>query len=484
MDSLVETLARWGTDEAGRVAVYAGGARLESVTFGQLLAQARWCSHKLRGMSEPGAVVILSCGNAPIYHAWLMGGWMAGLKIFVVPPSLTTIECGRACEESGAVLWIGESPAAGLPHLAIGDVGEADRACDAAGVDDRETGILLQSSGTTGSTKIVFRDVRSLAVMGEHLREAIGCGVGDRVLACVPVNHSYGIEHGVLMPMMSGTAVELHNGFELHHVQTAIDRGVTILPGVPFMFDVMSQIAGGSRASLRLAYSAGAVLPMAVFEGFERRFGLRLGQVYGASEVGSLTFNDPSASWFDPASVGRGLHGVSVRVMENGEAVRAKPQALSEGNEGEVAVRTPTMLTRFVGREAAAPLLVDGHWLTGDLGRERGGVLTLTGRIKLIIDIGGLKVNPIEVETVLREHPQVRDAVVFAVPVSETVQRLRAVVEPAAGVDTASVGVAGLRAWARERLSQHKVPRLVEVWPALPRTATGKILRKRVEEGR
>src|SRR5262249_43507185 len=120
-------------------------------------------------------------------------------------------------------------------------------------------------------------------------------------------------------------------------------------------------------------------------------------------------------------------------------------------------------------------------FLTGDLGRLDRGRLFITGRLKQLIDVGGTKVNPTEVELVLKEHPAVADCVVVPIPVTQTVSRLKAVVT-ASGL--LPLDLEGVRAFARQRLAGYKVPRVVELRESLPRSATGKILRRELEVSR
>jgi acyl-CoA synthetase (AMP-forming)/AMP-acid ligase II len=153
------------------------------------------------------------------------------------------------------------------------------------------------------------------------------------------------------------------------------------------------------------------------------------------------------------------MSGVSIRILD----------------AGEVAIRSPSMLASYVDDEADAELL-DGHFLTGDLGTlTADGALVITGRTKLLIDVGGLKVNPLEVEAAIETHPEVRECIVVPLPQSETVSRLRAIVIPrdAAAAPT----VDALRGHARSRLAPYKVPRVFEFRDELPRSATGKVLR-------
>ena len=130
------------------------------------------------------------------------------------------------------------------------------------------------------------------------------------------------------------------------------------------------------------------------------------------------------------------------------------------------------------GGDGLSPV-VDGYFLTGDLGRMDGaGNLTITGRIKLLIDVGGLKVNPLEVEEVLAQHPEVSACVVLPVRVTDTVCRLKAIVTPRDPAGGAGPTPESLRRFARGRLTLYKVPRLFEVRATLPRSPTGKILRQ------
>jgi acyl-CoA synthetase (AMP-forming)/AMP-acid ligase II len=133
------------------------------------------------------------------------------------------------------------------------------------------------------------------------------------------------------------------------------------------------------------------------------------------------------------------------------------------------------MMSGYV--DSAAPLK-DGYFLTGDLGRIRAeGDLTITGRLKNLIDIGGMKVNPAEVEEVLGSHESVAECVVLPIAITPTVSRLKAIVVPANG----AVDPEELRRFARERLAGHKVPRVVEVRNSLPRSPSGKVLRAQLE---
>jgi long-chain acyl-CoA synthetase len=224
---------------------------------------------------------------------------------------------------------------------------------------------------------------------------------------------------------------------------------------------------------LRTAYSAGAPLPNAVFETFYQRFGVRVGQLYGATEIGSVTFNKPTAD-FDPASVGLPMRDVSIRILD----IDNFKHTLAHGHEGIVAVRASSMFSGYLN---GSDELIEGHFITGDLGRlDQQNRLYITGRIKLLIDVGGLKVNPQEVEAVLQRHPAVGTCVIVPIAQSKTINRLKAVVTPRD--PSVPVPIDELRILARSQLSRYKIPRWFEVRSSVPRSPAGKILRDRVEK--
>ena len=220
------------------------------------------------------------------------------------------------------------------------------------------------------------------------------------------------------------------------------------------------------------ARRGGLGLPERVRRDFLDGWDVPVGQLYGATELGTVAMDVPGSKGFDPTSVGRALGGVSMRVVDIDDPARQ----IGAGEEGHLVVRSDSMLTAYLDGDVP---LVDGHLLTGDLARiDASGRIWITGRLKMLIDVGAYKVNPLEVEGVLNTHPGVAECVVVPLPASETVQRLRAVVvlRESAMPPTAAT----LRRFLRERLSAIKVPRVVEIAAALPKSPTGKVYRDRV----
>ena len=315
--------------------------------------------------------------------------------------------------------------------------------------------LLLLSSGSTGVPKIVRRSAAAVDAVCEQMVDAIGITAADHVLATVPLCHSYGLEHGLLAPVWAGATVTLCRGLDLPVVRRELTGGVTLLPAVPSAFEALSRL-DGPLPPMR-AYSAGGVLPPAVAVACRDRLGWVIGQVYGATEIGSVTY----AAGAD-GTVGRPMPGVAIRTDA----------------DGQVLVAAGSLFDGYLGE--ANPTPPGGFYPTGDLGHvDPAGRLHVTGRAKLLVDVGGRKVNPLEVEGVLLDHPHVGGCVVVPVQQTATVARLKAIVEPRR---PGPVPVpAELRAFARQRLAAHKVPRAFEVWDALPRSPAGKVLRQRVQ---
>lgn len=460
---------------------------MTSVTYRQLRDAVHTWARQLDRELSRDAIVMLIGSNHPRFVAAFLAVLAANRSVFPVDRALTAVELSDLARRSGAsAVWADRDvrlrvEGMGLTTLDLDDIAfDSDAPAAAADHAGESAWLLLQSSGTTGAPKIVRRSGHSLDAVARNVAESIGLRTDDRVLAAVPLSHSYGMENAMLAPIWAGAcavhpsalAASLGRGFDAAGLD---DSGATVLPGVPALFDMIDRMGSG-RWSLRVAYSAGAALPGQLADQLAQRLGIRIGNLYGCTEVGSVTYGS------SPHTVGRPMAGVDILILDP-EASDTEQQA-PIGAEGQVAVRAPSMFASYHGDDS--PLqntTANGYFLTGDLGRltdapGHGGELVITGRLKLLIDVGGVKVNPIEVETVIRSHPQVAECILVPDPVSPTVNRMRAVVVPSGG----GVDVDGLRAFLRQRLAPYKVPRTIEVRQSLPTSATGKVLRHQVLE--
>lgn len=461
--------------------------------FARFAAAVTGLAHEIRRVLPPHAVVLIAYANQIELPMALLAVLAAGATAFPVHPQTPLAELQNAARRSRAAALLGTAAhcqtaaSIGLRTLTLTPwptlPGQAAPDFDHVLTGDGAR-LYLLSSGTTGLPKIVVRTADALDAVARNVACAARLEPGDVVLGVTPGCHSYGVENVILAPLYAGCTVHLCQRFDTLRIHRAAAEGrISVFPGVPAMFELLAEntTQPASFAAARCVYSAGATLPRAVFDKFADRCGAPIGQLYGMSEVGSVTFNDPTAPHHDPACVGLPMHGVRVRIARRSGAAARIDAAPSE--EGEVRITAPSMLCGYLaddGMTVAPPsTLRDGFLETGDLGRiDERGRLTITGRTKLVVDVAGLKVNLLEVEDTMRSHPEVRDCVVVPVAVSGTVIRLKAVVVPRAPDAPPAPDL--LREFLRDRLAPHKIPRVFDTRASLPRSPTGKILRFQV----
>ncbi len=469
-------------------AVISVGGGSPGLTWQQLLEQTRAASAWVRTHTPRDAVLALVSRNQPVMAPVFLGVLHAGRTLFPIDAASTDAEIHRLVKQARIHRVIADAfaadrltgPLTGLTDVLVPPAGAAQAQDPLGGAR-----LLLQSSGTTGGPKIVCRSGASLDAVAQNVAHAVGLTPDDHVVAAVPLTHSYGLENALLAPVFAGAST-------LHHVpehgaggpagfdpQAILGAGATVLPGVPSMFEMILQGPAGCGA-LRCAYSAGAPLPATIAQALHARDGLALGTLYGATEIGSVTFAARGSTGAS-GGVGRPMNGVDVRVVDPDHPETDVPP----GATGHLAVRAPSMFDGYLNPADEAPssgadLLPTGHLLTGDLGRvdPATGEVSVTGRLKLLIDVGGRKVNPLEVEAAIADHPDVAECVVLADPASHTINRVKAVVTAAAG--RTAPDARALRAFLKPLLAPHKLPRSVDMVAAMPKSPTGKILRQQL----
>lgn len=332
------------------------------------------------------------------------------------------------------------------------------------------------SSGSTGRPKRLDRThAQCLAEAESYL--ALGLSGEDKILAAVPLFHTWGMGACIFGSAISGATLVIledpHPFLLKRHRALELIEGerITFFPGVPFNYRLMAESpADADLSSLRLCFTAGMAMPRETFEAFGERFGVLVRQLYGSTETGMISANlgDDPVSTFE--SVGTPVKGVELAIVDDdGEPV-------PEGEIGEVTVRGPAMTEGYGDLpELNAVAFRDGRYFTGDLGRiDESGMLYLEGRKKLLIETGGFKIDPIEVEAVLAAHPAVSESVVVGVDTEIAgEQRVKAVVVSSGDPDEREIV-----AFCRERLANFKVPQEVEFRDEIPKSPLGKVLRK------
>lgn len=463
-----------------------------SLTYAELVGavHARAAAFEAEGLA-PGRAVALLLPNGPDFAIDFFAIAACGAVAIPLNPQFKVDEitaCLQGCEPA---LLVCDRTTASVGRAAAKRIGGEARVQERLGAPpapvlrDRRaepwSGDVLHgfSSGSTGTPKRVVRSQANLVSESEHFTRASALGPSDVILGVVPFHHSHGLGNCLLAAARSGARLVIEASFEPRRaLATIVRERVTILPGVPFIFRMLAEVRSPKHqelGSLRLCFSAGAALPAAVFEAFDERFGIPVRQLYGCSEAGSLTLNlDPDAAG-TAGSSGLPLGDVSIAIVD----ARGEPCPL--GEVGEVVITSPAL-----GRSSdASASQGDGAFRTGDLGAlDPRGRLTLHGRKKLFISTPAGKVDPVEVERCLAQHPRVEEVVVVGVPARGGEEVVKAVVVARAARAEGEIDAdpATLRrelvGLAREQLAEFKVPRRVEIRDEIPRSPLGKVLRK------
>ena len=476
--ALIQAFIAGACREPERQAVFeieSGHWRTRGEILGAAVHAARWIE---REVPQEATVLLHGPGGAG-YWAGLVAVLGSGRRLLPIGRDATDAD-RQALVESHRVAAIletgrdisGFNPPPGIAVSRIDlEAGTWDGESDDLGRGERAS-LLLRSSGTTGRPGVVLRESKAIDRVARTLAEVLRLRETDRVLATIPMQHAYGIEHGVFAPMWSGASIAFKAGFDLMSAADALLDGATIFPAVPVTLEAAARV-GRKGTDLRLVYTAGTRLPSGVRDRFEAAWGVPVGDLYGMTEIGTITWA--------VGEDGSPVPGVSVGVIDP-ETASPSPAVRREG-AGEIVVRSDAMFTGYLDAGDAKPnpgRRVDGHLRTGDLGEiDAKGRVRITGRTKLQFDVGGLKVNPEDVEKALANTSGVREIAVVPVNLTETVTRVLAVVVPDGEVDGPALDAA-LRAEARRRLPAHQRPRVVRFVETLPRSATGKLLRGRL----
>ena len=333
---------------------------------------------------------------------------------------------------------------------------------------------LGYTSGTTGRPKGAILTHLGATHVGATVADRFGYREDDIVLCALPLFHSYAVNSCMIQVMMAGAGQVILERFTPDGVLQAIqDHRITVFPGVPTMFNYLVNFPDRAKydlTSLRIAKSAGAVLPAKLMHDFETLYGVPLVDGYGITEAHSfVTLNDPTGKRPD-GSCGKAIEGVDVRIVDE------QDRDVPAGERGELIFRGPNLPLGYVnGPEATAEALRGGWYHSGDVAHmDAEGYVYIVDRIKDTIICGGYNIYPKEVEDVIYAHPAVLDVAVVGVAdeAKGEIPKACVVLKP-----EATVTAGELEAYCRQNLAAYKVPRVIEFMDAIPKTASGKTKR-------
>ena len=443
-----------------------------------------------RGGFAPGDVLALRAPNTPAWAAVALGAMAAGGAVTGVSSLATEAEAAAQLAsapsaDGGAATLVTEPwslvTESGSLAAESGSLAAQPGPLTPPGVavEPGQLALLPFSSGTTGLPKPVMLSHANLVAAARQLGTGLALTPRDRFLALAPLAHVMGFVVSLCAPLAAGATVIMLPRFELAALLDAIQRHrVTVIAVPPPVLAALARDPAVSRydvSAVEAVVSGGApVSPELQAEAAGRFPGAMIGQGYGLTET-SAVIPVPDRAGMLPGSVGRLAPGTELRLLDPDTGRDARP-----GEPGELCVRGPQVMAGYLGRpEATAQMLGAGGWLrTGDLGRvDPGGHLFIVDRLKELIKVNAIQVAPAELEAVLAGHPQVADAAVVPRPDERTGEAPVAFVVARGPLEPGQ-----LIAWVAARVAPHKRIRAVRLVREIPRTPSGKILRRLLVE--
>jgi len=501
--NLAATLCRRAAETPEHPAILFEGA---TITYGELDARASRLAHALRAHGVgPADRVALYLPNVPDFAVAYYATQLLGAITVSINAIFKAAEVEYLLNDSGAAVVLTLAELAGfvprercpaVRHVVVcdGTPGAAPAGTDTladwlAAVPAQagtftplerrsdDPAALLYSSGTTGFPKGVTLTQHNIATNVAAAAAASGFRADDRLALFLPRFHVYGQNYILNGAVHAGATVALFRRFVPDLVLEAIERDrITMFFGVPTVFIGLlgMDLARRDLSSIRYEMSAASTMPEAVSRRWTERFGRRIFEGYGLTECSPFAaYNDALEHRF--GSVGRAVEGFEIAIHDEQGSERPR------GDWGEIVIRGPGVMAGYWRRPAeTAEALRDGWLHSGDIGRmDEDGYVFIVDRVKDMINVSGFKVWPAEVEQYLYRMPGVHECAVYGVP--DPVKDEQVAV---ALVATPGSGLTGQQVidWCREHLAAYKVPVRVDVVAELPKSATGKLLKRVLRE--
>ncbi len=436
------------------------------------------------GPEAASAFVCIAAGAAtaplnPGYHAEEFEFYLAdlGAKALVVEAGIDSPARAAASKLSLPVFELQPHRDQAAGAFTLSALGTPRRATTRGGFSDAsDTALVLHTSGTTSRPKLVPLLQRNVLASARHIADTLSLSPGDVCLNIMPLFHIHGLMAATLASLFAGAQVCCTTGFSALRFFAWLDEvRPTWYTAVPTMHQAILSRAERhrdvlARTHLRFLRSSSASLAAPVMLELERTFRAPVVEAYGMTEAAHQMASNPLPPLPRlPGSVGCAA-GPEVAIMDE------SANLLPAGQTGEVVIRGPNVMPGYEANpEANAKAYTHGWFRTGDQGvLEQDGYLRLTGRLKELINRGGEKFSPLEVDQVLMEHPAVQQVVTFAMPHAMLGEDVAAAVVLR---DGQAVTDHDLKEFAAARVAHFKVPRKILILSEIPKGPTGKLQR-------
>ncbi|MCF8033030.1 MAG: long-chain fatty acid--CoA ligase [Desulfarculaceae bacterium] len=495
-------IAKLLTDTAARLperpAVIFGNRQMTYAELDQRTDALAW-GLKEQGL-KPGQVCVLMMPNSPEWVVCYYALAKLGAAVLPVNFLYRSGELKHIFSDSGAVAFIGHADHlayAGpvleeMPQIAIraaaGEAPEGYMTLDSLMRDqgkypthpaeDDDTWAIIYTSGTTGLPKGAMLTHQNLASNAMTISDMRSTDHDAACLGVLPLFHIYGQTSSLNASVYLGLTIRLWEHFDPDETFAAIqEMDKAILIAVPTIYNRLAEMAVQNppkRSCLQFAISGGASLPVEVLKRFEKAYGATIYEGYGLTECSPVCVENPYGKTTKPGSIGLPIPGFEAMVVDS------QDQAVPQGEVGELVVKGPGVMKGYLNQPEATADTLRGGWLhTGDLARrDEDDYIYIVDRKKEMIIRGGYNVYPREIEEVLYQHPAVLEAAVLGVPHEDLGEEIAAMVALRPGVQATPEE---LRDFVKQLVAPYKYPRIVRLMDELPKTHTGKVLKRAIK---
>jgi long-chain acyl-CoA synthetase len=475
-----------------------------------LLTQVQQAAGALQAQGvKPGDRVALAFGNQLAFIVAFLAIWQLGAVVVPLNLQWPDADTAYVLTHAGVVCVVAAAPmaqkltSAGLPLPVLSSqpeqtpeapmgtweaaLAQATPATHLTPKDPHAMAVLMYTSGTTGQPKGVMLSETNLAANLQGIRQVLHFNQQDLVLMALPLFHAFGLIL-TLYGLMAQTPLLLVPRWTPSSLgQALLQHPVTVLPLVPTLFGLLVQGLKGQKPSkLKYCISGGAALPQTLLHHVEAALGCPVLEGYGLTETSPVIAVNTPAMGSCAGSVGPVLYNVQLQLQNE----QGQPLPVTQGiasATGEICIKAPSvMLGYYQQPEATQATFTEDGWLkTGDLGHvdAEGRLCISGGRIKDLIIKAGENLSPVRIETVLYQHPEVKEACVFGVAddrVGEEVMAAVALNPPLADLPTTQV-IAALKTHCLSLLPAAMVPKQIMVLETLPKNGVGKIVKNQVK---
>jgi long-chain acyl-CoA synthetase len=467
----------------GKAAIYFGERQ---ISFTELSAQAQAVAAHLQKQFgvKPGDRVALWLKNCPEFIVGVYGILQANAVVVPINNFLKPAEAGYILNDGGIDVLICDAEmgahfselAAVRPQLKMlktedfaslpaGNLGPSTR-------NEPDLAVIIYTSGTTGKPK------GAMLSHGNLLHNVNSCAIvlsaveDDSLAVILPLFHTYMMTVGIFLPFTIGGSIVLVKS--LHPPRAALQeifsRRATILPAVPAFYRMLLGAQLPTPIPIRVFISGSAPLPMQTLHEFEEKFKVPLIEGYGLSEASPVVSKNPLKGAHKAGSIGIPIANVEMSIQDDNGKI------LGPNETGEICVRGGNVMQGYWNQPEETKKSFRNDWLlTGDIGhRDADGYYFITDRKKDMLIVNGINVYPREIEEVIYHYPGVKEAAVIGVPDERRGELPMAFVSPAEGQTLVEKD---LHQFIRGKLADYKTPKQIVILPALPKNATGKILK-------